>query len=291
MKINDIYNSIYELINLSNVDSSVIGYSTFNRPIIAFHIGSYDGKQMFMEGGIHAREYLSTLFLIEEIKYLNDLFINNKLVGGYYVVPMVNPDGIALVLDGESSVDCEIQREILKLINNGNDFSLWKANGLGVDLNVNFNAEWGKGDQNLFCPSSGNFVGYYPESERENRVLIQYCKNINPNITISWHTKGEIIYYGFYTLSAESLERDLKIATKISKVNGYPVVKTQGSVGGFSDWVSLNLDVPAYTIEIGNANIPHPLGIENLETVFNQNKDVPIVALNQVWLNIKIFIF
>ncbi len=238
---------------------------------------------MIMEGGIHAREYLSTLFLIEEIKYLADKYVNNGFGGGFYIIPLVNPDGVGLVLDGLDSVECESQRNILLAINNNSDdFSLWKANGLGVDLNVNFNAEWGKGDANVFCPASENFIGFYPESEREVRVILEFTKQINPDITISWHTKGEVIFYGFYMLSEQSLARDYAIAEQISKVNGYGIEKTYGSVGGYSDWVSLYLDVPAYTIEIGNSNLAHPLGEEHLSTVFEQNKDVPFTALNAV---------
>lgn len=283
MVIQDIYNSIENLKSLEGIDYLIIGYSTFFRPIYVFHVGTYEGNQMLMEGGIHAREYLSTLFLIEEIKFLHEQFVNGELSGGYYVIPLVNPDGVALVLEGVSSVSCNIQKDILKLINNGSDdFSLWKANGLGVDLNVNFDAEWGKGTQNVFCLRSGNFVGYYPESEREVKILTEFTKQIYPSITISWHTKGEVIYYGFYTLPPKLIARDYQIALKISEVNGYSVLKTEGSVGGFSDWVSLNLEVPAFTIEIGNQNISHPLNEENLSVVFEQNKYVPIVALNAV---------
>lgn len=284
MTFSELINSIENLANLTNVTTEVIGFSTFNNPIYAFHVGSFAGKQVFMEGGIHAREYLSTLFLIEEIKFLNEMYQTNQFSeGGFYVVPLVNPDGVALVLDGIKSVKCEIQKQVLTLINNGsNNFNLWKANGLGVDLNVNFNAEWGKGNQNKVCPNSENFIGFYPESEREVQVLLNYVKQTNPGLTISWHTKGEVIYYGFYTLSSNSLARDYNIALELSKVNGYQVIKTEGSVGGFSDWVSLNLDVPAYTIELGSSAIPHPLTESNLQIAFNQNKQVPVVALKQI---------
>ena len=151
-----------------------------------------------------------------------------------------------------------------------------------MDLNVNFNAEWGKGTQNVFCPSSGNFVGFYPESEREVRVLVDFLENIRPQGSISWHTKGEVIYYGFYVLSPESLARDYRIAQELSNINGYPIIKTEGSVGGLSDWVSLNLDVPAYTIEVGNPNLNHPIGKDQLDIIFQQNKDVPTTMLKYI---------
>ncbi len=276
----ELFSKIGNLKDVMGVETSVIGYSTLGKPIYAFHLGNYDGPQMIMEGGIHAREFLSTLFLIEETKYLSTMDITN---GGVYIIPLVNPDGVALVLNGASSIPCDNLKQYLLMLNNGNqNFGQWKANINAVDLNVNFNAYWGKGSQNVFCPSSGNFVGFYPESEREVRALIDFTKQVNPAITISWHTKGEVIYYGFESLSEQSLERDYEIGLKLSAVNGYPLVKTEGSVGGYSDYISLVYDVPAFTIELGNANIPHPLGEEYLLEAFEQNKDVPVVALQSV---------
>ncbi len=283
MTLKELLSKIEELSKIDGVETEVVGLSTFSNPIYAFHVGNKTGKQVLMEGGIHAREYLSTLFLIEETKFLVEQYKNGEFDGGFYIVPLVNPDGVGLVLEGLNSVNCLTQREILKLINNGSeDFSLWKASGTGVDLNVNFNAEWGNGVQNVFCPNYQNFVGFYPESEREVNALINFAKSINFDISLSWHTKGEVIYYGFYTLTNEQIERDYNIAVKMADVNGYKVVKTEGSVGGFSDWVSLNYGVPAFTIELGNAMLTHPLGVENLPVVFEKNKFVPTVALNSV---------
>ena len=46
--------------------------------------------------------------------------------------------------------------------------------------------------------------------------------------------------------------------------------------------MSLNLNVPAYTIEVGNANLPHPIGEDQLLLIFEQNKDVPLTVLNEI---------
>ena len=75
---------------------------------------------------------------------------------------------------------------------------------------------------------------------------------------------------------------DFKIAQEISKINGYEIVKTSGSVGGLSDWVSMYLDVPAFTIELGNVNLQHPLGCEQLDTVFKDNQRVPLTVLTNL---------
>lgn len=276
MNYKNLITEIENLKSLKNVSWFVCGFSTLNEPIYCFHIGIKSGKQVFMEGGIHAREYLSTLFLIEEVKYLS----TKNLDGGFYVVPLVNPDGVRLVLDGYDFVKCKKHKEFLKIINDGNDnFSLWKANILGVDLNVNFNAEWGKGAQNKFCYASESFVGFYAESEREVQTLISLAKILKPNISLSWHTKGEVIYYGFYKLNKNEIERDFNIAKELYKINGYKVLSTGQSVGGFSDWAGINLKIPALTIELGNNNLSHPLTENSLTEVFEKNKDIPIKTL------------
>ena len=281
MTYQEFQNSILELKNYPNLDFGIIGYSTMNQPIYFAHFGDYSNNQIIIEGSIHAREYLAGLVVVEEAKYLADT--NPEITGGIYFVPNVNPDGVRLVLDGITDMYCDKEKEILLTLNDqNNDFGMWKANILGVDLNVNFDALWGGGSQNIFCPASGNFVGYYPNSEREVIALINFTYLIRPALTISYHTKGEVIYYGFETLNENNLNRDRMIGERLSEVTGYELVRTIASTGGYSDWVSQNLQVPAYTIEVGNPNIPHPLGTENLPTVIEQNKDVPLTALNAI---------
>ena len=56
------------------------------------------------------------------------------------MVPMVNPDGVELVLKGEEAAEGKV--DVLK-INNGNPaFYAWKANIRGVDLNNQYPANW-----------------------------------------------------------------------------------------------------------------------------------------------------
>ena len=277
MSYEDLVRDITSLSTIENIDFFIVGYSTMGQPIYGVHIGSYEGKQELIEGAIHAREYFVTPLLCRIVRYLSE----QEFAGGIYVLPLVNPDGVRLVLDGVDWIKCPETRNYLLNVNNGEtNFSQWKADALAVDLNVNFDALWGTGTQNVFCPSSGNFVGYYPNSERETRLLIDCAYAVNPNITLSFHTKGEVIFYGFDTLSADELDRDKNIADSISQVNGYAVTKTEGSVGGFSDWVSLYLGVPAFTIEVAPVTAPTPVPLEYLDTAFEENKDVLVTALN-----------
>lgn len=273
MTFQELSDRINSLRNLPNVDTFVAGYSTLGQEILGFHIGNYDGKQIFIEGGIHAREYPASLVVVGMAEYLSQ---SPPVNGGVYFVPLVNPDGARLVLDGVNSINCLKQQEYLLNINeNSQDFSQWKADIWGVDLNVNFDALWGGGAQNVFCPAPGNFVGYYPDSEREVRLLIDLTYRLNPDLTLSYHTKGDVIFYGFETLTPEQIERDRVIAREISAINGYVPTITSQSTGGYSDWVSLNLEVPAFTIEVGDVSLPTPIPLEVVPRAIELNQNVP----------------
>lgn len=254
------------------------GKSVLGKNILATHVGDYSGPQVLIQGGIHAREYITSLLMVEQARNLH----NNDLVkgGGIYFVFLTNPDGAQLVLDGLNDVPCNITKQYLTLANNGSeDFSLYKANINLVDLNTNFDANWGTGSQNVTCPATEDFIGFYPNSEREVNSLINFTLKTKPILTISYHTKGNVIYYGFEGESEENLNRDMLIGNRFSQLTGYPLILTQNSAGGYKDWAIQKLTIPSYTFEVGDENIPHPISEDYLPEIYLKNKDVPLLAL------------
>ena len=275
MKFGELKYKIEELKNLDNVDNFVLGKSTLGKDVLCFHIGDYGANQIIIEAGIHAREYISTLLVIEQIKYLRDKVSQ----GGIYFVPLVNPDGVELVLDGVDIVREKPIKDFLLQVNKSLDFSLWKANMKAIDLNVNFDAKWGEGIQNVRYLNRENFIGFYPNSEAEVQNLIKLLYKVNSIGTISFHSKGEVIYYGFESLEQWQIIRDYMIAEKLSQINGYLPVKTENSTGGFSDFVSEKFGVPAFTIEVGKDSLTHPIGFEYLDEIVSQNLTIPTAFL------------
>lgn len=256
-----------------------VGKSTLGKNILVTHIGDYSGTQIIIQAGIHAREYITSLLLVEQARYLH----NNQLVtdGGIYFIFLTNPDGAEISLEGIENINCEITRNYLISANNGSlDFSQYKANINLVDLNTNFDANWGKGSQNVFCPATENFVGFYPNSEREVQNLINLTLKNRPLLTISYHTKGNVIFYGFEGQSERDKNRDKTIGESLSDITGYPLISTENSTGGYKDWCINTLKIPSYTIEVGDESLTHPLDVETLPEIFARNKDIPLVALN-----------
>lgn len=279
MTYQELINSILQLqeegLEIFNAGKSVLG-----KNILATHVGSYSGNQILFQAGIHAREWITTLLLVEMARNLH----NNDLIksGGVYFVFLVNPDGAEIALDGINKINCQITKDYLINANNGSlDFKTYKSNINLVDLNTNFDANWGNGSQNIFCPSTENFVGFYPESEREVQSLIDFTLRTRPTITVSYHSKGNVIYYGFENEGTPNYYRDKEIGESLKNLTGYPLIYTRNSTGGYKDWCIETLRIPAYTIEVGDENIPHPIGIENLPEIYFKNKDVPILLLKK----------
>ncbi len=279
MTYQDLINQVLRLqedgLEIFNAGKSVLG-----KNILATHVGSFDGTQILIQAGIHAREYLTTLLLVEQARYI---FLNDLVQeGGIYFIFLTNPDGAEIVLDGIGNLPCEITKQYLSLANReSDDFSQYKANVNLVDLNTNFDANWGEGSQNVFCPSTENFVGFYPNSEREVQSLINFTLKTRPLLTISYHTKGDVIYYGFEGESEQNILRDQAIGESLSELTGYDLIFTTNSTGGYKDWCIQKLGIPAYTIEVGDINLEHPLGEESLPDIFAVNKNVPILALEK----------
>ena len=225
----------------------VIGFSTLNKPIYYFCIGRGQ-KKILATYAIHAREYITTYLAIENIKYLEKKDLQVKV----YFVPMVNPDGVEIALYKNP---------------------LHKANSRNVDLNVNFDADFGKGVKNLFYANSENYVGEHPFSEKETVALRDFTLFINPSLTLSYHSKGEEIYY-YFKQKGKNLKRDYSLAKEIKKETGYKIKKTPGSTGGYKDWCIDSLKIPAFTIEVGDDRLSHPIKKEFLKDIFEKNKDV-----------------
>ena len=230
---------------MKKIDTTTIGHSVHGKAIYAYHVGDYGENQIIVTGAIHAREWITALLILE----LVEIYRKEKFNGGVYFVPLCNPDGVEIALTREP---------------------LWKANARGVDLNVNFDADWGGGVQNVREPGSENYIGPHPASEPEVQALIDFTRAVKPKATIAYHSKGEEIYYN----GLRDCERTKQLAYAVAESTGYKPIKPRGSTGGYSDWVSLHLGVPALTIEVGNDNYAHPIGVDKLDEILAQNKDV-----------------
>lgn len=243
------------------------GKSEMGQRLWAFKFGK-KGRKVLVQGATHAREFVTTFFLLKLCKYLAAI----NLSGTVIVCPLANPDGVALCLCGEKFLKGKY-KEIMRQVFENCKPNLIKCNGRGVDINVNFDACWGGGKRNFFgYPAAENYLGLSPESESETKALARLAKDFAPDVTISYHSKGEVVYYGFEKEKMDKTSKEL--LSIIKQETGYNCYKTRHSCGGFKDFCIEKLNIPSFTIEVGNDNLPHPLGLGSVGEIFVQNKDI-----------------
>ena len=267
----------YQLFEQAGAEKICIGRTVLGRPIFAFAVGCGSPK-ILVQYAIHAREYI-TYYLAK--RHIFDTASSLAIgAGTVYFVPIVNIDGVSLVLDGKSAVPPEYHALLDEICPDG-DFGSWKANIRGVDLNVNFDARWGTGSQNIHTPSSANFVGYGAHSEPEVRALADFTQSLCLDMTVSYHSKGEVIFYDFHQPPITKAKH-YALARVASRATGYKIKKTGNSAGGYKDWCIAALHIPALTIEVGSDSLTHPIAPSHLEPIYQQNRTVILDLLTHL---------
>lgn len=298
---------LFKLKELEHLGAKVfcIGRSTLGRPIFCVRIGSGE-KKLVVQSSIHAREHITCQLSFLLLKHL----LKEELCGRVFFIPLSNPDGVCLAKEGLASLNkldeeqklcqklfafCQeqkisklfvnaLKKKLFAINNFSQDFSLWKANINCVDLNVNFDAKWKSGKLNKLVPASENYVGPCPLSENETKALANFVCALKPHMTISYHSKGEVIFYDFHQKGKQK-KRDKKFATEISKLTGYKIKKTGKSAGGFKDYCIQKLKIPSLTIEVGKESFCHPILPNCLPLIYSQNKKViqkSLALLNEI---------
>jgi len=235
----------------------IIGETIYGRRISAFARG--ENVKILVVGATHAREHVTAKLVVDLAKG----YAGNDIA----FIPMLNPDGVELAVHGLESAPAEYH-DFLKKIQPNGDFSLWKANGRGVDINVNYDAGWGRGRTNEFAPSYQNYVGEHPESEVESKVSADFVRENGIKVMLTYHAKGEVIYWSYNGIG------DRKKAQKLGAQTGYDLAYAYHSHGGFKDWFLANGFGDAYTVEVGNDGFSYLQLYKEYGDILSQNQGV-----------------
>ncbi|XP_050297839.1 carboxypeptidase B-like [Anthonomus grandis grandis] len=238
-----------DLVKLQTIGSSVNG-----RPIKVIKIsnGRAGNKAIWVDGGIHAREWITPA----TVTYIINQFVTNweaepKYVQNidWYFAPMLNPDGY----------------EYTHMTDR-----LWRKNRrgsgrcAGIDLNRNFGYRWG-GSGSSKNPCAETYGGSGPFSEPETAAVQRFISGANAKwrAYVSFHSYGQYILYPWgYNRVVPPDYRDLemvgqKAAQAIRNVGGpsYTVGPAGNTLypaaGGSDDWAKGTMKMKyAYTIEL-----------------------------------------
>lgn len=273
------------------VTLSAGGQSVEGRDIWTVTVGN-GAKKVLVNGAIHGSEWIAAPVLVDTIKALiNGYYQDTKELGqpvqyildNYSItfIPMLNPDGVTLAQFGADAFP-HLRNELLAMSPNGSDFSRWKANIRGVDLNRNFNVRWGKPvDQPVSTvPSYAFYGGPYPESEPESQIPAEWVRDNDPVLLLDYHSFGEIIFW-YYLQTGSALDRDRSIVRAMRDYTGYimeaidPYTRPSSTL---TYWGSAVAEIPSICVELGSVS-PHLLSMEDVPDIFNQVKYLPLVAI------------
>lgn len=292
-----------DLISLGSIGSSVEG-----RPLWSLTMGK-GKKKVLLTGATHAREWLTTPLLVRTAETYAREYYRNGSVDGYPVrpvldqytlvfVPMQNPDGVILSQRGLAAVDPSRHEELLAMKPlRTDDFTRWKANIRGVDLNRQHSAGpngWTMvrdlNPDNPRKPWYENYPGPAPESEPESRALANLIRQSSFELVLTYHSSGEYLFWYYFQdeYNVANYQRDLKIAQAISAYSGYgihPREALHNRVRNFgahlTAWAVHNLKIPCITVEIGRYTASY-LKMADLPGIWQKTRALPLVAIRNL---------
>lgn len=270
------------------IQTGSIGKTELGRDIPLIILGDPNANyQVLLQGAIHAREHMTAWLLMSMAEY----WAGEGLAGCedtcFHIIPMMNPDGVTLAQTG---VLTDLQMKIYRR-DRARGFTsagvkeyaaVWKANGLGVDLNHSFDAGW----ENTHCvgePSSMNYNGKAPFDASEARALRDYTLAHDLDVTISYHSHGSVIYYEYGNkVAVNAASESLAIAAEA--VTGYVIMDSSGvGAAGYKDWCMDALQIPSLTLEIGS----YPAPSKFRETYNTYVRNLNILPAIVTWLQCR----
>ncbi|XP_020637518.3 mast cell carboxypeptidase A [Pogona vitticeps] len=179
------------------ISRTEIGKTYEDRPIYLLKVGKESGrkKAIFMDCGIHAREWISPAFCQWFVKqavktYGKDEVMTQLLDNmNFYVVPVLNVDGYVWTWRGPMTRMWRKNRAI-----NGD------SGCTGVDLNRNFNASWGNNEV-MHDPCVEIYCGPSAESEPETKAVTSFIRDhlfaIKGYISVHSYSQMLMFPYGY----------------------------------------------------------------------------------------------
>jgi len=266
--------------------------TAFGRPIYAIEIGDGDREVLFTAAH-HANEWITTPLLLKFVEELAEAFRTGGRIYGVpaktilkystiHLVPMVDPDGVDLVTGAirPQTQEYNIARQI------AGDFpdipfpDGWKANLLGIDLNLQYPAGWLQAREIKFAqgftqPAPRDYVGRSPMNQKETLALARYTEEADPELVLAYHTQGKAIYWQFRDYNVHGAK---ELGEEFARVSGYSLEDTpyESSFAGYKDWFIQNFRRPGFTIEAGIGTNPLPLS--QFDEIYRDNLGILVTA-------------
>lgn len=266
------------------IQVSTIGKTILEREIPEVLLGN-GPKNIHYNASFHANEWITTSIIMTFLNnYLlsltNRYAIRGLITSPLYeqtslsIVPMVNPDGVELVLNGPPWNE-PWKSNVIHWNKGNEDFSRWKANIRGVDLNDQFPANWeAERERTDAKPGPRDYGGKSPLSEPEAVAMANLTKRRDFARVLAFHTQGKVIYWGYKNFEPPEAK---VLVTQFSKVSGYEAVQTIESYAGYRDWFIQEWRRSGFTVELGTGTNPLPL--TQFDEIYEETLGICLAAL------------
>ena len=272
--------------------SELLTTTAFDRPIRTLVIGQGPRKVIY-SAAHHANEWITTPVLLKFVEEFAEAIQSGGEIFGVdagelartvtiYTVPMVDPDGVDLVTGviRPGQAQYEMAAGIAENFPNIPFPDGWKANLLGVDLNLNYPAGWLQARQIKYAqgydrPAPRDFVGRSPLNQLETRALAGYTEAVDPELVLAYHSQGKEIYWQFQDIEVPGAR---ELGERLAQVSGYELAQTPyaSSFAGYKDWFIKLFRRPGYTIEVGEGINPLPLS--QFDEIYRDNLGILVTA-------------
>ncbi|MFP7493860.1 M14 family metallocarboxypeptidase [Terribacillus saccharophilus] len=259
--------------------------SVMGKPVTELLIGK-GKKRIHINASFHGNEWITSSALM---RFVNDYLLSvthDDTLFGYSasklyqdvtlsIVPMVNPDGVDLVIHGSKTA--QEYEELVRFLNGDcTDFQGWKSNIKGVDLNKQYPARWEYEQlRKPKLPGPRDFPGRTPLTEPESIGMYELVQDGNFDMVVALHTQGEEIYWS-YDEKEPSISSTL--VSRMEEVSGYEGIKELDNYAGFKDWFIDHYRRPGFTIELGKGE--NPLPIEQIDTIYEKLQAILMVIIS-----------
>lgn len=272
--------------------SELLTTTAFDRPVRTLVIGNGPRKVLYTAAH-HANEWITAPVLLKFVEEMAEAITNGGEIFNtdaqalaqavtIYTVPMVNPDGVDLVTGAlqPGQISYETAAALSTNYPNIPFPDGWKANLLGVDLNLNYPAGWLRAREIKFAqgftrPGPRDYVGRAPLNQLETRALAGYTEFVDPELVLAFHTQGQVIYWQFNGIVVPGAR---ELGQELARVSGYELADTpeESAYAGYKDWFIQEFRRPGYTVEAGEGINPLPLS--QFEEIYLRCRGILVTA-------------
>ncbi|MBS4535244.1 peptidoglycan-binding protein [Clostridium sp. D2Q-14] len=266
------------------------GRSVLGRNLYYLRLGR-GPRKVFYNATHHALEWLNSPLMMKFTENFLKAYVTGGFIRGYniqeiwesssiYIVPMVNPDGVDIVINGISPEN-PFYENIIEWNDTGEPLSqVWNANIRGVDLNRNYPAGWDEAkaqelELGITGPGPTRYGGPAPLSEPETRAMVDFTREHDFSLTLAYHSQGRVIYWQYRDIIPPNART---IGEIFSIASGYSLEDTPevAAYAGYKDWFIEEYGRPGYTFETGLGQ--NPLPISQFNRIYDSNEEVLLLA-------------